>query len=429
MLNWLANMVSLGLLLLLLANLPAIARFWWRLRRRPVSIGEDRLPKAAVVLCLRGADATLERCLEGVLNQNYPCYEVVIIVDHPSDPAWDPAHAAVRRSRIAPVRVEALQFPADSCSLKCSSLVQAISGLEENCEVVALLDADTVPSADWLRDLVAPLADPAIGATTGVRWFMPSPATWGSVVRYHWGAAATVACHTLGIAWGGTLAIKREVFRQQPLLENWSKAYCEDTMTRNVLKPLGLRLYMVPTLIQVNHEPCTLRGFFGWCVRQVLTTRLYHSAWWIILGHGLISVLALVVPGVLMAWAAMQQDWRSAGCFAFSVTAYWLMLWIEMLVIESSVRRVVSDRGQPASWLVGSALAKSFLAIPLTQLVYAGVLALAATVRRVRWRGICYDIDGPWNVKMQAYHPHAEPRVTIVPESASAQQLNGLGAP
>jgi cellulose synthase/poly-beta-1,6-N-acetylglucosamine synthase-like glycosyltransferase len=315
--------------------------------------------------------------------------------------------AAIQRHRQVVVRIEPLRVPADSCSLKCSSLVQAISGLKDSCEVVALLDADTVPPADWLRALVAPLGDPRVGATTGVRWFMPAPATWASVVRYHWGAAATAACHTLGIAWGGTLAIKREVFRRQQLLEKWSTAYCEDAMTRSILKPLGLRLQMVPNLVMVNHESCTLRGFFGWCVRQVLIVRLYHSAWWIILGHGFISVLAFVVPALLMVWGALQQDGRSAGLIGLSALGYWLALWIEMLIVEASVRRAVRHRGQPASWLTISALAKSFFAIPFSQVIYGGALAAACTVRRVCWRGIWYDIEGPWKVKMRSYRPHS----------------------
>jgi cellulose synthase/poly-beta-1,6-N-acetylglucosamine synthase-like glycosyltransferase len=428
MLVWLAIIVSLALLLLLVANFPAVAWFWWRLRRPAVPRAEDRLPKVAVVLCLRGADPTLERCLEGLLTQDYPYYVVVIIVDHPSDPAWEIAQASVQQHPHVPVRVEPLRVAADSCSLKCSSLIQAISALDDSFEVVALLDADTVPAGDWLRELVTPFADPKIGATTGVRWFMPSPATWASVGRYHWGAAATVACHTLGIAWGGTLAIRRDVFRRQQLLEKWSKAYCEDTMTRSILKPLGLRLKMVPTLVQVNHEPCTLRGFFSWCVRQVLTTRLYHSAWWVILGHGLVSVFSFVVPILLMIWALWRQEWRSAGWLGLSVLVYWLVLWIELLAVEAGVRQAVRRRGQRASWLTPTALVKSFLAIPFTQLVYGGVLAAACTVRRICWRGIWYEIDGPWKVKMRSYRPHAAATAGAASPNSSPQQLDGLGA-
>jgi hypothetical protein len=41
--------------------------------------------------------------------------------------------------------------------------------------IIAFLDADSVPAADWLASLLAPLADPDVGAATGIRWFVPPP--------------------------------------------------------------------------------------------------------------------------------------------------------------------------------------------------------------------------------------------------------------
>ena len=75
--------------------------------------------------------------------------------------------------------------------------------------MVALLDADTIPHRTWLRELVAPLADPRVGAATGNRWYMPAEAGWAGLVRYLWNAAAVVQMYCYGIAWGGTLALKR----------------------------------------------------------------------------------------------------------------------------------------------------------------------------------------------------------------------------
>src|SRR5262249_12282119 len=141
-------------------------------------------PRVAVVLPVRGADPSLPACLDGLLRQDYPRYDVRVVVDSPTDPAWAAVRGALAAGHPADVRVSVLEERLPTCSLKLSALVQAVGGLDDSYPVVALVDADVVPHAGWLRDLVAPLRDPAVGAATGVRWFAPEGSGWGELVRY-----------------------------------------------------------------------------------------------------------------------------------------------------------------------------------------------------------------------------------------------------
>src|SRR5579862_112802 len=64
----------------------------WRLSllyppRRRAPVADAELPTAGVVLCLRGADSSLERCLAGLLHQDYPNYSLWIVVDSEADSA------------------------------------------------------------------------------------------------------------------------------------------------------------------------------------------------------------------------------------------------------------------------------------------------------------------------------------------------------
>mgnify|MGYP002625994979 CR=1 FL=1 len=63
-------------------------------RSRP-PVDDARLPKTAVLLSLRGADPFLSRCINGILDQDYPDFHVHIIVDRQDDPAWKVAHQIV----------------------------------------------------------------------------------------------------------------------------------------------------------------------------------------------------------------------------------------------------------------------------------------------------------------------------------------------
>ena len=60
-------------------------RFVRRRRSRPVG---NYAPLAAVVIPCKGADVDFESNLDRFLTQDYPNYQVVFVVDAPSDPAY-----------------------------------------------------------------------------------------------------------------------------------------------------------------------------------------------------------------------------------------------------------------------------------------------------------------------------------------------------
>ena len=87
---------------------------------------DDQCPQAAVVLCLRGRDPFLKSCVQALLAQDYPHYDVRVVVDSRDDPAWQEVEQIAAACRSTNVRIEPLAKRRDTCSLKCSSLAQAV---------------------------------------------------------------------------------------------------------------------------------------------------------------------------------------------------------------------------------------------------------------------------------------------------------------
>jgi hypothetical protein len=67
----------------------------------------------------------------------------------------------------------------------------------------------------------------------------------------------------------------------------------------------------------------------------------------------------------------------------------------------------VARRGEVVGWLSPLVLWHLFLGVPIAQQIYGAVLLATWQVRRVRWRGIWYDIYGPWNVRRGEYVPYS----------------------
>jgi len=380
----------------------------WRFSRPRLVYG--KCPKAAVVLCLRGTDPFLTRCVESLLDQDYPDFQVRVVVDCEEDSAWAVVTQVIAQRSANNIIVQPLTRRLETCSLKCSSLVQAISSLDQEVEIVAQLDADTIPHRTWLRELAAALAEEQVGAATGNRWYMPQKPTWGALVRYLWNAAAVVQMYSYGIAWGGTLALKTKVIQKAGLLDRWSNSFCEDTMLFSNLRRCGYRVEFVPSLMMVNRESCDLAGFSSWVRRQLLAARLYHPGWFAVVSHGVATTLLPVAALVVAVWSAATAKHSAAIWSAAGLIVYQLAMLLLLGGMELTVRRIVASRNEPTIWASPNVLLKLLLAVPLTQVAYARSLWSAVWLRLVEWRGVSYQVNGPWKIRLKEYQPFRPPQ-------------------
>lgn len=324
--------------------------FIWYLRSSKKNLlPDDQLPKTAVILCLRGADPFLPRCLRSLLNQNYPQYDLKLIVDSHEDPAWKIASESITEQEATNVQISPLRIVRNNCSLKCSSLVQAVRELDDSYKVVALVDADTIVHVNWLRELVSPLGDAKIGATTGNRWYVPTGRYWGSLVRYIGNVSTVVQMFIFQIPWGGSLAVKTEVLRQTELLDKWGQALGEDFMMHDILKKHGLQVKFVPSLLIVNREETDLSNLIDYLKRLILYSRLYHPRWLALVSEAVSSILFPTALIILVLESFLQAKWEAAVVLLGCYSVYTVGLLLIMLVLELEIQRVVRSNDQAMS--------------------------------------------------------------------------------
>jgi hypothetical protein len=381
----------------------------WRCRH-PFPTPQE-LPEVAVILPLRGADPLLESCLTGVLALDYPAYQVHIVIDSAEDPAQAIVTGVLARGHAsnAEVHVGVLRDFSERCSLKLSAQRQVLTGLGEAVAVVAFLDADSVPSANWLRAMVAPFADPLVGATTGIRWSAPTDTGSGTLARYVFNALSFPQRFFYRIPWGGSFAVRRSALHDAGLLDHWSRCLCEDTSAYGPLRAAGLRLAFVPEATQVNSESTDLAGAHYFMLRQLVCVRLHHVYWPRLLCVNAATVLAFLIScvlaliGVVGAVVAMlggsTQLWTLTG-FAIIPALYGAGLITALTVGDHLVRRTV------AAPLRAVGVAKLVPAI-LIALAHATYAVFKATfMRSIDWRGITLDIEGRDRIRMRAYRPY-----------------------
>ncbi len=382
-------------------------------RAPPPPVPDEHLPKASILLSLRGADPHLAKGLRRLMDQNYPDYELRIVVDHEGDASWQVVQEAVAATGFQYVHVSPLRERSETCSLKCAALVQLARELDESTEVVVLADADLVSHADWMRELIAPLTEDGVGATFGNRWFWPRNAYWGSLVRYLWNVAAVPPMYLFSIPWGGTFAMRWKTLRDTGLVEKWSKAVVEDAPVRTALEQQGLRLRFVPALMMVNREDCDLRFSLDFIKRQLTWTKIYHPRWAPVVFHAIFTTLILLAPIVLMAYGWLADAPLVAAWAGSGLAIYVAILIVLLEMMERGVRRVIRHRGEQVHRFPWSVRLKTLVAIPLTQTVHLIAVMMAVFRRHVAWRGVTYHVRGPWDIRMVGYQPFEQPTESV----------------
>lgn len=395
-----------GLLLIAVLELLQSLAVLRRLQRRQHAEPADReCPKASVILALRGADPSLPACLEALAQQDYPDFDIRVVLDN----SEDPAAALVQRYATGPggdrIHVDVLREIPGECSLKCACLAQALADLPPDTELVAFLDADAVPVRRWLRDVADRLRQSGAAAVSGIRWFDPCAGSAAAWLRYVWNAGSVVQMSRYGIAWGGCLALRRQTIAESDLVQRLRRAWGEDTVLDTVLRARGLTLDVDPTLIMVSREDTTAAGLLGWACRQLLSVRLHHAGWTTLMVSGCLQWLLILACAGLFLNGLWTGDGVRALTGGLVLLVYELLQVILLRFGEQLIRRQVPEQYPSSS---PPPLLPLLPAIPLTQCLQGPLLLAAQLCRHVTWRDIAYRVGSGGQVRMLDYRPYVQ---------------------
>ena len=116
-----------------------------------------------------------------------------------------------------------LAEPHSRASGKVAALLTALSKTKGQADVYAFVDSDALIQTNWLTELVDPLIDRSIGATTGFRWYFPLGGGFWSHVQAAWNASGTNLLFSTrhNFPWGGATAVRSETLDHIGIEDAW----------------------------------------------------------------------------------------------------------------------------------------------------------------------------------------------------------------
>jgi cellulose synthase/poly-beta-1,6-N-acetylglucosamine synthase-like glycosyltransferase len=353
-------------------------------------------PRASLLVPCRGLDENLGDNLAALFLQDYPDYEIIFAADSAEDPALEVAGdvaARLTQERPAVRRVRAIVAGrASGRGQKVHNLVAAVRAADPASEVLTFVDTDARPSGDWLRSLVAPLADERTGAATGYRWFVPAGGGLASHLRSVWNASIASALggdEARNFCWGGSTAIRRQTFERLNVLDDWRGALSDDFALTRAVRRARLAIKFVPRCLTASHGDCGAAELFEFTTRQLKITRVYAPHLWrvVLVSNLLFTFVFFGGLPLIIARAAAGLSFALplallAAIFVAGSAKAALRLRAVSPALEVDAPRALDRLAHLALW-------------PLTSALFAWNALAAAMSRRITWRGIGYELKSP----------------------------------
>jgi ceramide glucosyltransferase len=346
----------------------------WRLRRfaQATPARRDFAPAVSVLKPLCGLEPDLYENLRSYFRLDYSRLQIVFGVQDPLDRALQ----VVERLEAEFPHIE-VAIVVNRCrhgsNPKLSNVINMLAAARH--DILVLSDSDIRVPPDYLARVVAPLADPGVGAVTCAYtahpatssvaaqmaslqindWFLPSVLVAGALVKMDFCMGSTIALRRDALAAIGGFGVLRDMLADDyeighRMVERGYRVMLSDCVVETVACEIDLKQLFLHEL-RWARTIRTVRpfGFVGVCVTHTVAMSLLAAL--ALSGAGIIVPVAMVAVGIL---ARLILHFHVAARFA-------------------------GPRG--TSWLV-----------PLRDALSLGVWAASFVGGRVNWRGQCFSV-------------------------------------
>ena len=347
-----------------------IIEYFQGIRRLPPR-NDAFAPNVSILKPVRGVDSEAYENFASYCRLNYPVYEIIFAVTDPGDP-------------IVPV-IEKLQRDFPETRIRLATSVERlgqnhkISNLhrlvrEAQYELLVMSDSDVRVGSDYLRELVAPFADPSVGAVTSFYRCAGGGTLAADLAMLGMCSdslpSALVARRLEGgvqFAFGWTMATTKERLAEIGGWESMADHHSDDFELGNRIARRGHRVEIMREAVSVVFPRETLRQLFGQELRWAIGLRNVRPFAYagMIFTHGLPWM-------VLAAIVAAAAGWP--GTAVAYLAAY--------LILRISVAWTAGVWG-----LHDETIVKKLWLLPLRDAVTSVVWMLGLVLDRISWRG------------------------------------------
>ncbi|HUC52545.1 MAG TPA: glycosyltransferase family 2 protein [Candidatus Cybelea sp.] len=367
-------------------------------RRRLLTDPGFYSPRVAVLCPCKDMEPGLERNLISLTEFERQNYEIFFILASGSDPARSIVERVAKTSRVKAHVI--LAGSPTNCSEKVNNLRVAVEQLPPEFEVLVFVDSDGRPGKRWLHHLVAPLGNVTIGATTTMRWLIPNRSNLPTVLLAAWNAPVVTMLTEKGrnFCWGGGTAVRRSIFEQSGVLDQWRNTVSDDYSLTRALERNNRSIVFIPECLTLSYVETDFRGLLEFTNRQILITRVYAEKVWAPAAVTHLLYCLTLLLGVLLIGS---DSFEQRPVFHIAMLTFLPLL---LSAIRSSIRLIGVTEAVPAARPLIMGQAWIYILLPVfVPFLYVMNFVNSLVTRKIRWRGMAYELMGTEQTRIVSF--------------------------
>jgi ceramide glucosyltransferase len=288
----------------------------------------NKIPAVSVLKPVHGAEPRLKQNIDSFFRQDYPEYEILFAADNETDAALEI------------VREVAARYP----NIKCSILVTGQPELPNPPaysffrmsqvaahDILVTSDSDVEVAPNYLREVVAPMLDPAVGMVTCVYRGKNTGGFWSGMDAIGMSVEMTAGVVTANLLEGMKFGLGPTIVTRKDSIAKiggyWvtGEYFSNDFVTGNFIEKAGYRVVLSRHIIDHVVPPMTAKRMWQRQVRWAKGTRWSRPK-----GHfgtGLIFAMPYGILG-LLAGAASGHLLFGAGLLIAAISNRLLESWV-----------------------------------------------------------------------------------------------------
>jgi len=329
-------------------------------------------PRVTILKPLCGAGGHLYESLRSFCEQDYPEYQIVVGVRDADDPA-----VKVVSQLLAEFPRLDVRLVVNDRLLGTNPKVSNLANLYEAAkyDVLLIADSDICVGSDYLRTVVAPLADPRVGLVSCLYRGIADRNLWatlGAMFINEWFfPSALVGARLEGVAhaFGATVVLRRDMLEKIGGFAALADDLADDYRLGQLISREGGRVVITRYVVDTAVTAATFRDLF---LRELRWARTYRTLRPV--GY-FFSVVTLGLPIVLVG---LLVTWRST----LAVAAVLVLLAIRLTGAVAFSRALGLPPSPRRLWLV-----------PVRDALSLAIWALSFVGRTVYWGGRRFRVD------------------------------------
>jgi ceramide glucosyltransferase len=198
--------------------------------------------------------------------------------------------------------------------------------------------------------------------------------------------------------WGGGTAIRRSVFDEIRVFEEWHHSVSDDYSMTRALQHAGRSIVFVPECLTPTYVDVDFRGLLEFTNRQILITKVYLKKNW---AWGAATHLLYCATLLLGLEVTLSNVFATLPAVHLAMLTFVPMLLAAIrggLRVAAATEVLQTLRAQ----IVGQAWMYIVLGVFIPYLFLLNFV-MSLFTRKIRWRGVTYELISPQQTRILAY--------------------------